>query len=258
MKLPSGFRHEEFGEVASTNDEAARLVREGARPYVLVTAARQTGGRGRHGRAWASEKGNLFASLIVTAKGDVAQRALYGFVMAAAIGEALTKFLTYKNPPRLKWPNDVRVDGKKIAGVLLEIAQGPGGEELIIGFGVNCKSHPQIPDFPATSLAAEGAEASPEDVLNGVLRNFLEMDELFGERGFADIRERWLALAEGLGKPVRLSFGGRDIEGLFTGLGLDDGAMILKKPDGAVERLRAGEAHFPASEKDVGAAAKKA
>jgi BirA family biotin operon repressor/biotin-[acetyl-CoA-carboxylase] ligase len=232
--------------VGSTNDEAAALFAKGTSSRTVVTAKTQTKGRGRYGRNWTSEDGNLFASIILTPPGETFQWGQIGFVISLAIAEALQRFLPTNAKVQLKWPNDVLVNDKKIAGVLLEIKQnGQGKDGLILGFGVNCASHPEGTDLPATNLAAEGSEThAPEAVLEAVLVNFDRYYELWKEKGFAAVRPGWLALAKDINKEITVRFAGKDIKGIFADIGSDDGALYIKGADDAVERISAGDVHF--------------
>jgi BirA family biotin operon repressor/biotin-[acetyl-CoA-carboxylase] ligase len=244
-RAASPFQHVALKSADSTNDHAALLLKKGAADQTVVTAKIQTAGRGRYGREWVSEEGNLFASLILKPSNDRATWGQAGFVISLSIAEALLKILPERDV-RLKWPNDVLVGGRKIAGVLLEIKpDAKGNEALIAGFGVNCSSHPAKTDIPATNLAAElGADIPPEKVLEGVLEAFEGYYALWQEKGFAAIRPPWLERAKDLKKQVALRFGGKEIKGEFVDIGSDDGALYIKKADGETERLSAGDIYF--------------
>jgi BirA family transcriptional regulator, biotin operon repressor / biotin---[acetyl-CoA-carboxylase] ligase len=229
----------------STNNHAAELLKKGAVDQTVVTAKVQTAGRGRYGREWVSEEGNLFASLILKPVNERATWGQAGFVISLSIAEALLKIMPERDV-RLKWPNDVLVAGRKIAGVLLEIkSDAKGNDALIAGFGVNCNSHPANTDTPATNLAGElGADIAPEKVLEGVLEAFEGYYALWQEKGFPAIRPAWLALAKDLKKQVSVRFAGKEIKGEFVDIGSDDGALYIKKADGETERLSAGDVYF--------------
>src|SRR5262245_37965608 len=213
----SSFHRVTLESAESTNDEAALLLKKGAADQTVVTAKIQTAGRGRYGRQWISEEGNLFASLILKPGGDTSSWGQIGFVVSLSIAEALLKILPERDV-RLKWPNDVLVGGRKIAGVLLEIKpDAKGSDALIAGFGVNCISHPTQADTPATNLAAElGGDIAPERVLEGVLEAFEGRYTLWQEKGFPAIRPLWLARAKDLNKQLSVRFGGKEIKGEFV------------------------------------------
>src|SRR6267142_4792177 len=134
----------------STNTEALALARAGERGPLWVTAGRQSAGRGRRGRTWTSAAGNLFASLLLTDPAPPEHWPELAFVAALAIHDAVAEIA----PPlraqlAIKWPNDVLLAGKKFAGILVE-GEGGGQGVVAIGIGVNCASHPNETDFPAT------------------------------------------------------------------------------------------------------------
>jgi BirA family biotin operon repressor/biotin-[acetyl-CoA-carboxylase] ligase len=239
------FHHIALESADSTNNQAALLLQKGTADQTVVTAKIQTAGRGRYGRQWVSEEGNLFASLILKPGGDTATWGQLGFVLSLGIADALLKILPERDV-RVKWPNDVLVGGRKIAGVLLEIKpDAKGNDGLIAGFGVNCVSHPAKADTPATNLTAElGGEVAPERVLEGVLEAFGGHYGLWQEKGFAAIRPLWLARAKDLNKQVSVRFAGKEIKGEFVDIGSDDGALYIRKPDGETERLSAGDVYF--------------
>ncbi|MBI3419746.1 MAG: biotin--[acetyl-CoA-carboxylase] ligase [Proteobacteria bacterium] len=247
MPLPPGYTLVALDRVESTQEEAARLLQQGkAKNRTVVTAKSQTKGRGRYGRDWVSAEGNLFASLVLCPAGDLSGWGQLGFVASLAVAEAIRKILPPESKVQLKWPNDVLVDGKKIAGILLEIKSDPQGKDvLILGFGVNGVSHPEQAEIPATDLKEQKAEKTePEAVLEAVMAAFEGYYELWQEKGFAAIREPWLALAKDLKKEVAVRFAGKEIKGEFVDIGSDDGALYIKKAGGQTERIACGDVYF--------------
>ena len=204
-----------------------------------VIADRQTAGRGRRGRVWNDGVGNLMASVLVRAEGAVQQ---LSFVAALALCEALlvtggqeavTSMLRF----RLKWPNDVLLDGVKVSGILLERAK----DVLVIGIGVNIASHPDGTERPATSLAAAGLSMpAPVDLLALLMASFADYRRLWAIQGFEPIRTRWLAHAAGVGDRIAARLGDETIEGRFEGLEAD-GALALRLDDGVLRPVHAGE-----------------
>ena len=247
MTLPAGYALKRLPEVESTNDTAAQLLKSGElTPRAVVTAKIQTKGRGRYGRDWVSAEGNLFATLILKPPGDSFSWAQLGFVASLAIAQALKKNLHPDKKVQLKWPNDVLVEGNKIAGILLEIKPNPKNEDaLILGFGVNCASHPEGAAVDATDLTEQEAEKTePEDVLESILIAFDGYYELWIEKGFPAIREPWLAMAKDLKKEITVQHGNSVIKGEFVDIGSDDGALYIKQPDEEPVRIAAGDVYF--------------
>lgn len=234
-------------EVASTNDEARRCLLAGAPAWTVCWARSQSGGRGRDGRIWSSPPGNLYASLLLRPPGPPATVARFAFVAAVAIGAALGELLPAARRVSLKWPNDVLVDGRKAAGILLESegVRADGVDGLVVGFGVNVASFPADARLPATSLRHEGAgDLAPGDVLAACLRRLLIWHATWERAGFAPVREAWMAAAHGLGGPAIARLPGREVAGIFAGLA-ESGEMILEAPDGP-RRVSAGDVFFPA------------
>jgi len=243
--LPPFIRLAAFDTLASTSDEATRLARAGAPEGTLVTARTQTAGRGRQGRHWVSEPGNLYASLVLRPDAHVARAAQLGFAASLAIADAIRGFAP-KVPVTLKWPNDVLVGGRKVAGILLESEGDTVGRVrfVVIGIGVNLASHPADSEFPATSLAATGAAAvTPEAFLAALASALLLWYERWRGDGFAALRRAWLARATGIGQALRARLPGETVEGRFAGLD-DDGMLLLDLPQGR-RRIAAGDV-FPA------------
>lgn len=233
-------------EVASTNDEARRLLLSGAPAWTVCWARSQSGGRGRDGRTWSSPPGNLYASLLLRPPGPPAAVARFAFVAAVAIGAALRSLLPGGRRVSLKWPNDVLVEGRKVAGILLESegARAEGVDGLVVGFGVNVASFPAEARLPATSLRDEGAsDLVPGDVLAACLRELRRWNATWEEAGFAPVREAWMAAAHGIGACARARLPGREVAGIFAGLA-ESGEMVLDTPDGP-RFVSAGDVFFP-------------
>src|SRR5271165_6875798 len=142
--------------LSSTNAEALNLARQGERGPLWIVAERQTAGRGRRGRAWISEDGNVFASLLLTISALPECRPQLSLVAALAVHDAVVEIAASVKPRiTIKWPNDLLLDRAKLAGILVE-GEGGGDGAAAIGIGINCTSHPADTDYPATDLAAAG------------------------------------------------------------------------------------------------------
>ncbi len=180
-----------FHEIDSTNEEAARLARAGAEGPLWLIADRQTKGRGRRGREWLSPTGNLFATLLIRPARPVAQCAQLSFVAALSVADLVGHHVPGADV-KVKWPNDVLAEEKKIAGILLESAGTDGARPdwLVLGFGVNLVWHPIYTEFPATSLAELGANPpAARDALGSLAAAWSRWYELWLERGFEPIRD---------------------------------------------------------------------
>jgi BirA family biotin operon repressor/biotin-[acetyl-CoA-carboxylase] ligase len=246
-RLPPGYRLVSYDKVGSTNEEAKRLARDGAAEGTLVWALEQTAGRGRRGHTWASPPGNLYLSLILRPDCSVGRAAQLGFVAALAVGDTLGAIAGGLEDVSCKWPNDVLVEGRKIAGILLEseLAEREIPEFVILGVGINLVSSPQGTGFPATSIAEQGREASsPADALEEFARNFHAWQRRWREVGFAPIGTAWRARATSLGEPIRVQLETATLYGRF--LDIDEHGALLLESAGELRRIAAGEV-FPAT-----------
>lgn len=226
-------------ETGSTNADLLALARSGAEEGLWLRAERQSGGRGRHGRAWLSPAGNLYASTIVRLRPADPPPATLALVSAVALQQVAAAYLhaTPAPPVLIKWPNDLLVDSAKLSGILLERA----GDAVVIGFGVNVTLNPELSDRPATSLAAHGAAPDPADVLATLADAFARWLGVWRSEGLAPVRARWLERAHprGTALTARLSDGSA-VDGLFDGLD-PDGALILRLADGGARVIHAAD-----------------
>jgi BirA family biotin operon repressor/biotin-[acetyl-CoA-carboxylase] ligase len=175
----------------------------------------------------------------------VATAAQLGFVAALAVADACLAFVP-DAAISLKWPNDVLLAGRKLAGLLLESqSHGDGALDwLVLGIGINLATYPVEVEYPATALAAAGADADAEAMLGTLTGSFLGWYERWREgAGFATIRMEWLARAQGLNQPIRVRLARETREGVFAGIDAD-GALLLDTGTGR-QRIAAGEV-FPA------------
>ena len=244
--LPPGVAHLALGDVGSTNAEAMALARDGERGPLWVTAERQLQGRGRRGRPWVSEAGNLYASLLLTDPAPIDRLGPLPLVAALGVYNALRPFFA-RTPQALaiKWPNDILVDGAKVNGILLESEVLPGGGlAAVIGCGINCAHHPQGTPYPATSLRDCGVEVTPEALFPRLAHAMAaELARWRGGAGFAAIREDWLRAARGLGEPVRVQMADGVLEGRFADLDAK-GYLLVEKSNGEVATVSAGDLFF--------------
>jgi BirA family biotin operon repressor/biotin-[acetyl-CoA-carboxylase] ligase len=239
--IAAGVRRIAHDSIGSTNSEAKTLALAGERGPLWITAERQTAGRGRRGNVWVSEPGNLYASLLLADAAPAQQRAQLSFVAALAVHDAVAD-LAPELGARLavKWPNDLLVDGKKFAGILIESE----GAAVIVGIGINCAHHPAATAYPATDLSAAGVKVSPEQLLQRLSGRMLSrLGQWDRGAGFAAIRADWLARATGLGQEIRVRLPGRELTGRFQTLD-EHGGLLLRLADGSVEAVNAGEV-FP-------------
>jgi BirA family transcriptional regulator, biotin operon repressor / biotin---[acetyl-CoA-carboxylase] ligase len=239
--LPPPFWLATYDTLGSTNDEAKRLARAGAAEGLVVTAERQTAGRGRRGRHWSSPAGNLYASIVLRPQCRAAVAAQLGFVAALGLTDAIDQ-LAPALAVECKWPNDLLANGRKVCGILLEaeLMATDVPDFVVIGSGVNVVASPPDAAYPATSLVDEGAAGiTPLTMLAAYLRCFAAWLACWQDKGFAPIREAWLARAIGRGGPIRVRLEHETLDGRFRDLD-DDGALLLDMPRGT-RRIAVGE-----------------
>ena len=243
----AGFRLATHAVLPSTNaaalDYAVGDVGD-AQPLWIV-AREQTAGRGRRGNQWASPPGNLYASLLLINPAPPRQAPELSFVAALAVYDAIVACAPiFVERVALKWPNDVLCDGKKVAGILLEGRMLGEKIAVAIGIGVNCLHHPSHMTYPATDLAAAGAQVGAGGLFMALSGAMLRrLAQWRGGAGFSTIRAGWLARAAGIGETMRVRLPERELVG--RGEGLDDnGCLLLRLADGSLQTIAAGEV-FP-------------
>ena len=234
-----------FDEIDSTSAEARRRAEAGEVGPVWITALRQNAGHGRRGRAWETGSGNLAATLLMTTDKPPAEAAQVSFVAALAVA-GLARIHLAADLIKLKWPNDVLVGGRKVAGILVESGRREEGRLwLAIGIGVNLATPPVVADRPATTFAehAFAAPPAPNVALAELASAFDGWLGIWQTQGFAPIAEAWTQRAHGLGQPCIARLGSETVEGVADGLD-SDGALRLRLADGAIRRITAGDVFF--------------
>ncbi|MGE4313667.1 MAG: biotin--[acetyl-CoA-carboxylase] ligase [Pseudobdellovibrionaceae bacterium] len=244
----SSWAIERYEALASTQDEAKSLNANGLpRPFAVV-ADRQLQGRGRQGNTWDSPKGNLYTTLCFDA--DAPREAIghYAFVVAVAAAQAIEATLGDTDIPydlRLKWPNDILIDGRKVAGILLETDTGEGGGlHIYAGIGINFAPQDDPMRISLSACAGENGTLDIEAFLHLLLHQIDAQCAVYKEQGFAEIREEWLVRAYRLGKTIRARTPKSTQEGIFEGLDAD-GALLMTLDNGDRTRITAGEVFFP-------------
>ncbi|MBF9032258.1 biotin--[acetyl-CoA-carboxylase] ligase [Rhodobacterales bacterium HKCCE3408] len=227
-------------------DEAAR------RPVpdrpTWISATLQTKARGRSGKAWAMETGNFAATRLSAADRPPSELALYSFIAAVALRDTLSVWVP-RDRLSLKWPNDVLIDGRKVAGILLESSGSGTAARLAVGIGINVASAPPRDSLPEGALepVALGEVARtdapmplrPDWILWHLSEDFERWRRMWTEHGFDAIRRLWLHGAAGLGGPIRVRLPKETLTGTFETLD-DDGCLVLGTPEGP-RRIAAGD-----------------
>lgn len=251
MKV-NGFRHVELGDVASTNIECMERARGGDPGGLWVTADRQTGGRGRRGRPWVSEPGNLYASLLLINPAPWAAMASLPLAVTVAVYDAVAAVLPGDHDNfRIKWPNDLLISGGKTAGILIESETCPDGRmAVVIGCGLNIAHRPDSGVYKTTSLREHGSSAMPQDLFAQLV---VSMDARLAQwdqgRGLNSIRQAWIDRADGIGQPVTVNLPDQQIHGLFEGID-GEGRLMLARNDGTRQLIASGDVFFAFAKND--------
>lgn len=230
---PQGYGRHILQTVDSTLNEAARIAPTLAGP-TWILAHQQTGARGRRGRAWSMPSGNFAGTLVLRPTEAPATVALRSFVASLSLFDALVACTGRAEPFSLKWPNDVLLNGGKLAGILLESAAVPNGPmHLAIGIGVNLVGAPSAAEVeegavpPVDLLSETGARVMPEEFLDLLAVAYAKWETDFTTYGFAPIREAWLARAAKLGEPIRARTTNQEFHGTFETIDSDGNLILL-------------------------------
>jgi BirA family transcriptional regulator, biotin operon repressor / biotin---[acetyl-CoA-carboxylase] ligase len=234
-----------FQETTSTNDVVEKLAGDGVKEGVVVFAESQRAGRGRLGRKWLSpaQRGLWFSVLL---RPDLRPQETTRLMVASATALARAIELATGLQPTIKWPNDIQVRGRKVAGILTELnAELDHVKYVILGIGVNVNVN--AGDFPsdlrkqATSLKAEAGTANSRPGLAAVVLRELDNDYARVNAGeFAAVADEWAARCSTLGHAVVIRVGDRQIRGRAETLG-EDGALLLRTEHGHLERIMGGD-----------------
>lgn len=232
----AGWRLRIHDSLPSTQSLALELAEQGEPGGLAILAHRQMQGRGRAGRAWQSQPGNLALSVLLRPAGSAREIAVHALLAAVAVHEAAA----HHAPPRalrLKWPNDLMEDGAKIAGILAEASLDPGGgiAHLVLGFGVNLAHAPAVEGRAVACLGP----VPVEDFCATLLGRLAHWQEVHVRQGFAPIRAAWEERGPARGTVLTLRQGDNPVSGRYEGLA-EDGGLRLSTVNGP-QVFHAGE-----------------
>ncbi|NKB51347.1 MAG: biotin--[acetyl-CoA-carboxylase] ligase [Rhizobiaceae bacterium] len=242
----AGWRHMALAETDSTNAQAMKLAGSGDPGRLWITAESQSAGRARRGRSWDSKPGNLYASLLLIDPAKSDALATLPLVVSLALYEAIIAAIPdLEGRLKIKWPNDLLLDGKKLSGILLEAQpDGFGRTAVVIGCGVNCRHFPDNPMYPAISLSAAGVDLASTDLFRHLAASMAQQLRVWAEgKGFSIIRRDWLDRSQGLGKDIVARFSDREITGKFVDLD-EDGLLLLCDDMGQMHKISAADIFF--------------
>jgi len=234
-------------EVPSTMTIARELARQGCPEFTVVTAEQQTGGRGRLGRVWHSQRGGLYFTIVLRPTLPSQLSSLTTFAAGLTWAQLLRK--DYGIDAGLKWPNDLLVDERKLSGMLSELdARGELVTFVNIGIGINVNNDPTLKEPTAVSLAQLlGRKIDRSDLLQGFLDRFER--KMTEERCLDNIIAEWKPLAVTMNRPVKIVTTRASIEGIARDVD-ETGALILEGPDGTRQRIIHGDCFHQAGSDD--------
>lgn len=233
-----------FDSIGSTNTEALNQAKQGAAEGLCIVADMQTSGRGRHGRNWVSARDSgLYFSIVLRPKTQIKFLPLLTLMSAVVVAEVLQEL--YDLTPDIKWANDVHINGKKICGILAEMAETKKGLAVVVGIGINLTSANFPPELEeiATSIEAEiGAKPQIEDVLQNLTKQFAKFYRIFSDDGGTEkISEEWAKKSTYFfGKRVRVDLENETIFGKTCGIE-ENGALRVRTDAGEIKIVQAGD-----------------
>ena len=235
-----------YEEIGSTNDEAFRLGLAGEPEGTALIAEKQNAGKGRMQRVWHSPAGsNIYTSIILRPQIEPAKAPQISILAGVAVAEVLDSYCPDRI--KLKWPNDVLIDGKKVCGILSQIQTSASEVDFIVlGMGINVNiiysQFPQEICNLATSLVIEtGREISRQELIISLYENLAKWYKQLLKDGFCRIKEKWLSMSPMIGEPVQVMFQEESVSG--TAIGLDEnGSLILLVAGNKEYKVLAGDA----------------
>lgn len=236
------FRHLALGEVSSTNTECLTRARQGEASGLWITAERQTAGRGRRGRAWTSEVGNLYASLLLIDPSPPELLSSLPLAVSLAVHGTLRRVLpATAEAVEIKWPNDVLIGRKKSCGILLEAEILPDGRRAVVcGIGINIRHRPETAPYGVTSLQEQGATSSAEQVFAHLFDEMIQILNIWDHgHGVADVTRFWRSAACGIGTMIRVNLPDRSLDGVFVGI--DDDGLLILETENRLHHIAAGD-----------------
>lgn len=235
-----------YAQLSSTQDYIKELAAQDFPEGEVIQCLVQNKGRGRHGNEWVSPMGNLYMSVLLRPECGADKAGQISFVAAVALSAAIDEILDKdKHHKTLKWPNDILIDGKKCAGILLESDLKDGKvESLALGMGINIMAAPE--GAVGLNDVTWDMQVPIHPFRDKVLEHLAKTYSEWRDKGFAPIRQRWLAEAHGLEKDMTARLSDKKIDGTFAGVD-ENGFLQLRTADGQMIDVSAGEVYFPVS-----------
>ncbi|MDE2515047.1 MAG: biotin--[acetyl-CoA-carboxylase] ligase [Rhodospirillales bacterium] len=240
----------------STSDACIEAAMRGEPAGLVILARAQTAARGSRGRSWTSIPGNLLLSVLLRPRRHAAEASRFALLAGVALAETLQAMLADPASVTLKWPNDLLLDGRKLAGILVDSAATPEGriDWLVIGIGVNLVAAPEGTDTPAIALSTRmplGGVPAVKTVADALLARLGAWLAIEAAQGFAPVRAAWMGRAAPPGTSIGFRHGTARITGRFAGIDAE-GALLIEEEQGALRRFSSGEVLDPATPRTEG------
>lgn len=223
-----------FGSTDSTQNQALKMAEESKNNGAIIVAEKQTGGRGRSGRKWVSPKGGIWLSVILHPRFDISITTLFPIASALALSIALEK--TFKISPELKWPNDITIKGKKLAGMLVDVSlESNKIENLVLGVGINFdvdvkqieKNLKGTPNFyGVASLNEQKTKIRPVELVQSFLTELEKIYKVLDAKQTKKIISEWTKRSSTIGKNVKLNTVDGEVKGKALKID-EDGALVV-------------------------------
>lgn len=218
-----------LAEVDSTNNESIRLIKKNINDDYIIIAKTQIKGRGRSGKEWQSMQDNLLCSIVLDRNYALSLIKHLPFVTALAVSDAIDYYCELNHLSErveLKWPNDIMLTGRKLAGILIESINYNNRSYAIIGIGVNSYHSPDTIDQFTTNLKIFDLKVNNIYLINKIIKSLEYYLKIYQANGFSLIRQIWLQRAYKLGQPIKILCNGQSIDGLFSGISKDGNIEI--------------------------------
>ena len=236
-----------FDSIDSTQNQALKMAQDVANDGTVIVASEQTGGKGRDGRKWMSPKGGIWISIILHPKFDISITTLFPIASSLALSLAIEKIFSIK--PELKWPNDLTINGKKVAGMLADVSlESNRIENLVLGVGINFdvntkqieKSLKGTPNFYGiASLRDKNQKIKPIQLVQTFLMELEKIYKALNEKQIKKIISEWTSRSSTIGKNVELNTVDSKIKGKAIKID-DDGALIVSE-NNKIHKVIAGD-----------------
>lgn len=224
----------ELYEIDSTNNFAKEKIQEGLEEETVVWAHRQEAGKGRLGNQWESPEGNLYMSFVINPNIEKQHIGQLSFAASLAVSNIMDDIIREKHEVKVKWPNDVILNNKKVSGILVETDSDSGW--VVVGIGVNIATAPD----GAISLYDVEVDISVKDFMERLIIEFGFLVKQIEVEGFETVQKGWTYRAYKLGEEITARLPNETLTGIFQGID-EQGILQLELSDGTLKKISSGE-----------------